>query len=97
MTSNEKIINDCVSPFNETQRAKLKALCKLQPKGSEYPPNAALGAYIDQLRALYPEMFHNKSTLKDRVFMDTPASIIPFARAVRTLDQSPHRIRIVPV
>ena len=97
MTSSEKIINDCVSPFNETQRARLKALSKVQVKGKDYSatPNDALEQYIAQLKAIYPNMFHTKNTLKDRVFMDTPTSIIPYARAVRTLQQSPHRI--VPV
>lgn len=98
MTSNEKLINDCVSPFNEAQRAKLKSLCRLQIKGRNYTaePNAPLEEYIATLKALYPNMFQSTHTLKHRTFVDEPTSLsIPFGRFVRSAHQSPYKI--VPV
>ena len=97
MTASEKLINDCVSPFTKTQRDMLKSLCKLQPRGKDYTaaPNKALEEYIKTLKDLHPEMFQSKDSLQKRVFMDTPMSLIPHARAVRTFEKSPYRI--VPV
>jgi hypothetical protein len=95
MTAAEKIINDCVSPFNEQQRQKLHDLSKVCKEYSAVP-NAALEAYIAQLRDLYPEMFQNKDSLKRRVFFDEPRSVsTDCARFVRAKAQSPYRI--VPV
>lgn len=94
MTAAEKIINDCVSPFNEQQRQKLQDLSKVCKEYSAVP-NAALEAYIAQLRDLYPEMFHTDKTLKHRVFFDEPRSATSCARFVRAKVQSPYRI--VPV
>jgi hypothetical protein len=94
MTAAEQLINDCVSPFNETQRQRLRELSKVMPRGEEYPavPNKPLEEYIKQMRDLYPEMFHNtKADLDSRVFMDTPSANIPYAHAVRTPAQSPWR------
>ncbi|CAB4123597.1 hypothetical protein UFOVP48_41 [uncultured Caudovirales phage] len=98
MTAAEKIINDCVSPFNEHQRQRLRDLSKVQLRGKDYPttPNLPLEEYITQLKDLYPEMFHTHESLKQRVFMDTPTALhVPYTRAVRTHAQSP--IRIIPV
>jgi hypothetical protein len=94
MTSNETLINSCVSPLNEAQRAKLKSLCKLQAKGKNYTaaPNKPLEDYIATLRILYPNMFQSKESLKTRVFVDTPASIIPYERCVRTVEESPRNL-----
>jgi len=97
MTAAEKLINDCVSPFNETQRQKLRELSKVRVD-RDYPatPNKPLDEYIKQMKDLYPEMFHlTKADLDSRVFMDTPSGNIPYARAVRTLAQSPRRIQPV--
>ena len=94
MTAAEKLINDCVSPFNEAQRQKLRELSKVMPRGKEYSavPNKPLEEYIKQMRDLYPEMFHKtKADLESRVFMDTPSANITYARAVRTPAQSPWR------
>jgi hypothetical protein len=94
MTSAETLINDCVSPLNEAQRAKLKSLCKLQVKGKDYTavPNKPLEDYIATLRILYPNMFQSKESLTTRVFVDTPASLIPYERCVRTMEESPRNI-----
>ena len=90
MTSNEKLINDCVSPFNETQRQKLRDLSKVRPnKDYLVQPNIRLEEYLEELRDMYPEKFHTKESLKMRVFVDTPTSIIPHARCVRPREQSP--------
>ena len=95
MTSTEQLINDCVSPFTTTQRQRLKDLSKVQPQGKDYPaqPNAALEAYIEQLKEFYPEMFQTHTTMKERVFFDEPTSIIPHARSVRPRISSPYRVR----
>ena len=97
MTAAEKLINDCVSPFNEAQRQKLRELSKVRVD-RDYPvqPNKPLNDYIKQMQDLYPNMFHlTKADLETRVFMDTPTANIPHARAVRTLAQSPRRIQPV--
>jgi len=94
MTLNERAINDCVSPFNTTQRQRLQDLSKVQPQGSEYPvyPNVALEAYIAQLKEFYPEMFQTYATMKERVFFDEPRSLAtPHARFVRSLSKSPYQ------
>lgn len=91
MTAAEKLINDCVSPFNETQRQKLKDLSKVRKdKNYSTTPNMKLEEYIAELYDMYPEMFHTTNTLKDRVFMDTPTSLAtPYARCVRSRENSP--------
>lgn len=90
MTAAEKLINDCVSPFNEGQRQRLRALSNVRAGIAPLTSNAALDEYIAQLKALYPEMFHTANTLKHRVFFDEPRSLlIPFARCVRSWAQSP--------
>lgn len=97
MTAAEKLINDCVSPFNETQRQRLKDLSKIR-KDKNYPaaPNIKLEEYIEELRDMYPEKFHTKDTVKHRVFVDEPRSIYtPYARYVRPYAESP--IHITPV
>ncbi len=90
MTAAEKLINDCVSPFTETQRQKLKDLSKVPPdKNYSVTPNIKLEEYIETLKDMYPEMFHTRDTLKNRVFVDTPTSFIQYARCVRPREQSP--------
>ena len=92
MTAAEKIINDCVSPFNEQQRQKLQDLSKVCKEYSAVP-NAALEAYIAQLRDLYPEMFQDEESARRRVFVDEPRSAATDrARFVRPRSQSPHNI-----
>ena len=94
MTAAEKIINDCVSPFNETQRQRLRDLSKLR-KDKEYSaiPNTALNEYITQLKDLYPEMFQDEESARRRVFVDEPRSAATDrARFVRPRSQSPHNI-----
>lgn len=91
MTAAEKLINDCVSPFNEHQRQMLKDLSKVRKdKNYSATPNVKLEEYIETLKDMYPEMFHTKDTLKNRVFVDTPTSLAtPYARCVRPREQSP--------
>jgi hypothetical protein len=96
MTAAEKLINDCVSPFTQAQRERLKYLSKVQPQGSDYPamPNVLLEEYISQLKDMYPEMFQTNATLKHRVFFDEPTparSPTEHARFVRAKEQSPYR------
>ena len=87
---------DCVSPFNDHQRAKLKSLSRVQPKGKDYPvtPNTALDEYIATLKELNPDMFQTKESLKERVFVDEPSTSV-YKRSVRTYSESPYRI--IPV
>lgn len=95
MTAAEKIIRDCVSPFNTTQRQRLKDLSKVPPRGTEYPAhrNAALDAYIEQLKEFYPEMFQTNESLKHRTFIDEPTALhVPFGRFVRSVFESPYRL-----
>jgi hypothetical protein len=90
MTSTEQLINDCVSPFNEAQRQRLKDLSKvLDDQAYSAQPNMPLEEYLETLRDMYPEKFHTKESLKMRVFVDTPTSIIPYERCVRPREQSP--------
>jgi hypothetical protein len=91
MTAAEKLINDCVSPFTEAQRQRLKDLSKVRKdKNYSATPNAKLEEYIEVLHDMYPEMFHTKESLKMRVFMDTPTSLAtPYARCVRPREESP--------
>ena len=92
MTAAEKIINDCVSPFNETQRQRLRDLSKVCKEYSAVP-NAALNEYITQLKDLYPEMFQDEESARRRVFVDEPRSAATDrARFVRPRSQSPHNI-----
>jgi hypothetical protein len=97
MTAAEKLINDCVSPFNEHQRQMLRDLSDVR-EGNKYTEvNRRLEDYIETLRDMYPEMFHTDKTLKHRVFMDEPrvcmdeprSLSMPFARFVRAWSQSP--------
>jgi hypothetical protein len=90
VTAAEKLINDCVSPFNEHQRQMLRDLSDVR-EGNKYTEvNRRLEDYITTLRDIYPEMFHTDTTLKHRVFMDEPRSLaMPFARFVRAWSQSP--------
>jgi hypothetical protein len=92
MTTNEKLTNDCVSPFNEAQRARLQYLSKVcEDGGYSALPNIPLETYIEELKDLYPNMFHTKESLKTRVFFDEPVFNIPHASFVRAKEQSPHR------
>jgi hypothetical protein len=81
--------------FNEIQRQHLRDLSHIR-KDKEYPvtSNIRLDDYIDQLREQYPEMFHPKESLRDRVFVDQPMSGA-YKRFIRTYAESP--LRIVPV
>jgi hypothetical protein len=89
-------MTDCVSPFNEHQRNKLKSLSRLQPKGKDYPatPNQALDEYIATIKELNPEMFQTKESMKNRVFVDEPSSSV-YKRCVRAYSESPYRV--IPV
>ena len=83
--------------LNELQRQKLRDLSKVR-KDKDYPatPNMALEKYIEELRDQYPEAFHTKGSLKERVFMDEPRlNATPYARSVRAYAESP--IHIIPV
>jgi hypothetical protein len=84
---------DCVSPFNEHQRKKLKSLSRLQPKGKDYPaaPNKALDEYIATLKESNPEMFQTKESMRNRAFVDEP-SLSVYGRFVRPQSESPYRI-----
>ncbi len=87
---------DCRSPFTEDQRAMLKSLCKLQPKGKEYvaSPNRMLEAYTKQLKDNYPEMFQDAVSMRQRVFVDEPRSC-SYERAIRSYAESPYKVRHV--
>jgi hypothetical protein len=91
MTTTENTIDSGVSPFNPTQRQRLRDLSKvLENQAYSAQPNAPLEEYLEVLRDMYPEKFHNKESLKLRVFMDTPTTFsTPYARCVRPRDQSP--------
>lgn len=90
MTAAEKLINDCVSPFNEHQRQMLRDLSNVHKDNKYLEVNRKLQDYIETLHDIYPEMFHTDKTLKHRVFMDEPRSLsMPFARFVRAWSQSP--------
>ena len=83
--------------LNDLQRTRLRDLSKVR-KDQNYPimPNAALEAYIAELKEQYPECFHStRRTLETRVFVDEPTTITPYARFVRSRNASPYRI--VPV
>jgi hypothetical protein len=83
--------------LNELQRQKLRDLSRaLTGDKKDYPvqPNEPLEAYLAELRDQYPEAFHTKESLKERVFMDEPR-FIPSAKFLRPYGQSP--IHIVPV
>jgi hypothetical protein len=84
---------DCVSPFNDRQREKLKSLSRVQPKGNEYPitPNKALDEYIATLKESNPEMFQTKESARERVFVDEPSTSV-YKRSIRTYAESPYRI-----
>lgn len=88
--------NDCVVPFREHQRQKLRDLSKVLPKSKDYPvaQNIPLNDYIEELKSTYPEMFQTNGSLKSRVFMDEPAAA-DCARFVRSWKNSPYRI--IPV
>ena len=87
---------NCVSPFTEEQRSKLKSLSKPQPRGKDYPatPNKPLEEYIKSMQNLHPEMFQDAKSIKERVFVDEP-HLCSFKRSIRTLSESPYRIRNV--
>jgi hypothetical protein len=95
MTAAEKLINDCVSPFNEAQRARLQYLSKVREDGNySGMPNVPLQEYIEELKDLYPNMFQDNTTLKHRVFFDEPTpgrDPVHHARFVRAKEQSPYR------
>ena len=82
-------------PLNELQRQKLRDLSRVR-KDKDYPatPNMVLETYLEELRDQYPEAFHTKESLKERVFMDEPR-FIPSAKFIRPYGQSP--IHITPV
>ena len=81
--------------FNETQRQHLRDLSRVR-KDKDYAitSNIRLDDYIDQLKLQYPELFHTKESLRDRVFVDQPMSGA-YKRFIRTYAESP--LRIVPV
>jgi len=85
-----------LSPFTEDQRAMIKSLSRLQPRGRDYSaaPNKPLEAYIKSMQKLHPEMFQDVKSMRERVFVDEPYSC-SFKRAVRTLSESPYRVRNV--
>jgi hypothetical protein len=82
------------SPFTEEQRATIKSLSKLQPRGKDYSaaPNKPLEAYIKSMRKSHPEMFQDAKSMKERVFVDEP-HLCSFKRTVRTHAESPYRVK----
>ena len=93
MTAAEKLINDCVSPFTETQRQRLKDLSDVRSDRNYTQENRRLEDYLETLKDMYPEKFHRtKADLDSRVFFDEPTTIAtPRARCVRSRDQSPYQ------
>jgi len=85
--------------LNDLQRQKLRNLSRaLTGDKKDYPvlPNMPLEAYLEELRDQYPEAFHTRESLKERVFMDEPRmNSTPYARSVRAYAESP--IHIIPV
>jgi hypothetical protein len=90
MTNNETFINASSNTFNETQRKTLMALSKVGNGNTYVKDNKPLEDYTQTLRDMYPEKFHDSSSLKTRVFFDAPSMYIPYARAVRPRNESPY-------
>ena len=69
--------------LNELQRQRLRDLA--------HTPTA-LEDYIETLQDQYPEAFHlGHRTLSERVFVDEPLFNIPYARFVRSVNDSSYR------
>ena len=70
--------------FDSNQKQRLRDLAWRpgEPKPDYTKTNVRLGAYTEELRRQYPELFHNRDTLHRRVFMDRPRLTIPHSRAV---------------
>jgi hypothetical protein len=80
--------------FTPDQQQRLKDLAF--PEFSDFTKtNSRLEFYVEQLMKSYPEKFHDKDTLCNRVFLDMPTSNIPMKYAVRSYEESPHRIKPV--
>jgi hypothetical protein len=75
--------------LNELQRQRLRDLSRVCKDGN-YPtlPNLPLDKYLEELRDQYPEAFHTRESLKNRVFMDEPR-FPPGAKFVRRYGESP--------
>ena len=90
MTTNETFINASSNTLNEYQRHMLKTLSKVSKSNTYMQENKPLEDYIQTLRDMYPEKFHNSNSLKTRVFFDAPTTIIPHASSVRPRSESPY-------
>jgi transposase-like protein len=81
--------------FTEAQRQKLRDLSNVYEGNTYAKVNTNLEAYIIALRDQYPECFHNtQNNLKERVFVDTPATIPPslYKSAVRSHAESSRKV-----
>ena len=78
--------------FDSYQRIRLRDLAWRQgdPTPDYTKPNVRLEAYIAELQATHPKLFHSKDTLPKRVFVDKPMLLIPHERAVRGPKGSPY-------
>ena len=76
--------------FDSYQQIRLRDLAWRQgdPKPDYAKPNVRLDAYIAELHAQHPKLFHNRDTLHRRVFMDRPVLTIPYSHSVRDYDNS---------
>jgi hypothetical protein len=83
--------------FTDAQRQHLRDLSDVREGNAYQTVNPRLEAYLIALRDQYPEMFvGTQSQLKERVFMDTPATVPSsmYKRAVRSLAESPRRMQV---
>ena len=81
--------------FTDAQRQQLRDLSDVRDSNTFLSTNPRLEAYTIALRDQYPEYFHRtQADLKERVFVDTPATIPPslYKRAVLTLANSSRKV-----
>jgi hypothetical protein len=77
--------------LNDLQRQTLRDLSDVREGKNYTQANKALEIYLQTLRDMYPEKFHyTRSDLEKRVFVDTPTSVIPHARSMRSRSKSPY-------
>ena len=81
--------------FTDAQRQQLRDLSDAREGNTYKEVNPRLEAYTIALRDQYPECFQRtQADLKERVFVDTPATIPPslYKRTVLTLANSSRKV-----
>jgi hypothetical protein len=77
--------------FTDAQRQHLRDLSDEREGNAYQTVNPRLEAYLIALRDQYPENFHDRNSLKTRVFFDAPTFLsAPYARSVRPRQNSPY-------